>query len=414
MYRLVMANLLDNLEVYLVGGAVRDQILGHQVKDRDWVVVGATPEQLLDKGFRAVGRDFPVFLHPETKEEYALARKERKIAPGYSGFDFDFSPKVSLEEDLKRRDLTINAMAQDKHGRVIDYFGGQNDLKQKRLRHVSEAFCEDPVRILRVARFRARYDFSIADETLALMTRLTASGEVDALVAERVWQELVAALSETHPSLFIKTLRDCKALARIFPEIDALFGIPQRADYHPEIDAGIHTLKALEQASILTNDPRIRFAVLVHDLGKALTPAQELPSHIQHEIRGLDVIKAMCQRIATPRKYKELALSVCRYHLHMHRLQQLKPQTIVKLLKDIGAFRDETELEGFILACQADAQGRTGFENSDYPQGKLLRLCYDAASQVNVTEFAQKHNDGQKISEELYRLRCEAIKKVLN
>lgn len=401
------------LEVYLVGGAVRDELLGREVKDRDWVVVGATPQDMIDRGYKAVGRDFPVFLHPETREEYALARKERKTAPGYRGFAFEFSPDVTLKEDLLRRDLTINAMARRADGELIDYFGGRRDLEEGVLRHVSPAFAEDPVRLLRSARFRARYGYGIAPETMTLMRAMVKRGEVDALVAERVWQELEGALAEPHPELFVETLRDCGALVRIFPEIDALYGVPQRPEYHPEIDTGVHVLMALARARELTDDPVVLFAVLVHDLGKALTPADELPGHRQHEIRGVEPLEELCQRYRVPTRYRDFARHVCRYHLHMHRLHELKPKTIVNLIESIGGFRDPRRIEQFAIACQADAQGRRGRENDPYPQAQLFRECFNAANGVPARDIAAGHSSGKAVGEAVFRARCAAVKKVL-
>lgn len=403
----------EELEVYLVGGAVRDGLLGREVKDRDWVVVGAKPEDMLERGYKPVGQEFPVFLHPETREEYALARKERKTAPGYKGFAFEFSPDVSLRDDLARRDLTINAMARDWDGRLIDYFGGQRDLEQGILRHVSPAFVEDPVRLLRVARFRARYGYEVAPETRELLVEMVKRGEVDALVAERVWQELAGALVEPWPALFIETLRDCGALARIFPEIDALFGVPQRKEYHPEIDAGLHTLMSLTQARALTDDPVVLFAVLVHDLGKALTPKDQWPRHHRHEILGLEPIDELCDRYRVPGRYREFARHVCRYHLHMHRLSELKPATLVRLIDSLGGFRDARRIDQFIAACRADALGRKGKESSPYPQADLFRRCFEAAAAVPGREIAAGLTTGKEIGEAVFRRRCEAVKKVL-
>ncbi|MGA8258739.1 MAG: multifunctional CCA addition/repair protein [Arenicellales bacterium] len=403
----------EELEVYLVGGAVRDGLLGREVKDRDWVVVGATPEDMLERGYKPVGQEFPVFLHPETREEYALARKERKTAPGYKGFAFEFSPDVSLKDDLARRDLTINAMARDRDGRLIDYFGGQRDLEQGILRHVAPAFVEDPVRLLRVARFRARYGYEVAPETRELLEEMVKRGEVDALVAERVWQELAGALVEPRPALFIETLRECGALARIFPEIDALFGVPQRKEYHPEIDAGLHTLMSLTQARGLTDDPVVLFAVLVHDLGKAVTPKDQWPRHHRHEILGLEPIDKLCDRYRVPGRYREFARHVCRYHLHMHRLSELKPATIVKLIDSLGGFRDARRIDQFIIACRADALGRKGKERSPYPQADLFRRCFEAAAAVPGREIAAGLTTGKEIGEAVFRERCEAVKKVL-
>jgi tRNA nucleotidyltransferase (CCA-adding enzyme) len=409
-----MNNKRKELEVYLVGGAVRDELLGREVRDRDWVVVGATPRDMIDRGYKPVGQEFPVFLHPETKEEYALARKERKTGPGYKGFAFEFSPDVSLKEDLMRRDLTINAMARDAGGELIDYFGGRRDLENGILRHVSPAFSDDPVRLLRIARFRARYGYAIAEETRQLLIDIVKRGEVDALVAERVWQELDSALVEPQPHLFIETLRDCGALARIFPQIDALFGVPQRKEYHPEIDTGVHTLMALTQARAQTDDPVILFAVLVHDLGKTVTPQEEWPRHYRHEIMGLEPIDELCDRYRAPTRYRVFARHVCRYHLHMHRLKELKPGTVVKLIETLGGFRDPGRIDQFIVACRADARGRKGMENDPYPQGDLLKRCFEAASRVSASDIAERFSKGNEIGEALFQERCQTIKAVLS
>jgi tRNA nucleotidyltransferase (CCA-adding enzyme) len=413
LWLLVMNNKLNDLEVYLVGGAVRDELLGREVKDRDWVVVGATPEDMVERGYKPVGQDFPVFLHPETREEYALARKERKTAPGYKGFAFEFSPQVSLRDDLLRRDLTINAMARDRDGNIIDPFGGRRDLENGVLRHVSPAFAEDPVRLLRIARFRARYGFDIAPETMDLLVRMVERGEVDALVAERVWQELVGALVEARPALFIETLRECGALARVFPEIDDLFGVPQRRDYHPEIDTGVHTLMALTRARELSDDPLVLFAVLVHDLGKAVTPQEEWPRHYRHELLGVEPVERLCERYRAPTRYRDFARQVCRYHLHMHRLPDLKPKTIVDLIEALGGFRDARHIDRFIVACQADAQGRKGMEDKPYPQGDLFRRCHEAANGVSAREIARRFSNGRQIGEALSRERVKAIQEIL-
>lgn len=398
------------LEVYLVGGAVRDELLDREVKDRDWVVVGATEDDMIKRGYKPVGRNFPVFLHPETGEEYALARKERKTGPGYKGFAFEFSPDVGLKEDLMRRDLTINAMARDDKGQFIDHFGGRCDLEEGVLRHVSPAFAEDPVRLLRIARFRARYGFAIAPETYEILIDMVKRGEVDALVAERVWQELVGALIEPWPDLFIDSLRRCGALTKIFPEIDALFGVPQRRNYHPEIDAGVHTLMALSQARKLTDEPMVLFAVLVHDLGKAVTPEIEWPSHHRHEILGLKPVDGLCDRYRAPARYRDFARQVCRYHLHLHRLDELKPGTIVQLIEKLGGFRDARHIDQFITACHADVLGRKGKEDSAYPQAGLFKRCVDAATGVSASKIAERLSDGKKIGEALFQHRCEAVK----
>lgn len=403
------------MEIYLVGGAVRDKLLGIEPKDRDWVVVGATPEQMLDLGYQAVGKDFPVFLHPETKEEYALARTERKTGPGYHGFEFHASPGVTLEEDLIRRDLTINAMAQDSEGNIIDPFNGQEDLENGRLRHVSSAFVEDPVRILRIARYAARFakwGFHVAHGTHALMKKMIESGEVDALVAERVWQELERALGEDAPQRFFEVLRNCGALARIFPELEALFGVPQPRHHHPEEDTGIHTLMVLEQAAKLSPDNRVRFAALVHDLGKGTTPEEEWPRHIEHEARGVPLVEALCDRLRVPKEYRELAVHVTRDHLNYHRASELRPSTMLTQLERLDAFRRPERLEQFLLACEADSRGRPGFENEHFEQPEIFRRAYHAAKAINAKEVVDKGYSGKAVGEELQRLRVAAIKKV--
>ena len=354
-------------EAYLVGGAIRDKALGLKVLDRDWVVVGATVEQMLDQGYKQVGKDFPVFID-KNGEEYALARTERKTAPGYQGFVFDASVQTTLEQDLWRRDITINAMAEDKNGRLIDPFNGMKDLKAGIIRHVSDAFSEDPVRLLRVARFAARFNFTIANETLQLMNAMVNNGEVDALVPERVWTEIKKALVTKQPQVFFQTLRDCGALKSILPEVDALFGVPQTEKYHPEIDTGIHTLMALKKAAYYSDDPEVRFATLVHDLGKADTPENKLPSHPGHEKAGLPLIKALCTRLRVPKSYQSLALAVAEYHLHMHRLFDLKETTVLKMLKHTRAIGNAKRAKQIAICCTSDAQGRLGLEDKPYPQ----------------------------------------------
>ncbi len=399
------------LEKYLVGGAVRDRLLGLDVCDRDWVVVGSTPEEMLTLGFKPVGKDFPVFLHPETKEQYALARTERKIGPGYKGFVFDTGTGVSLYDDLKRRDLTINAIAEDRDGALIDPFGGAADIRERVLRHISPAFAEDPVRVLRVARFAARYagmGFTIAPATVALMRRLVDQGEVDALVPERVWAELERALREDAPSRFFLSLRECGALTRVLWEIDALFGVPQPAEVHPEVDTGVHTMLVLDQAARLSPDVKVRFAALVHDLGKALTPRQEWPRHPRHEVRGREPIEALCARLRVPKEHRRLALLVCRHHLKMHKLAELRPATILELLQALDAFRQPQRLQAFALACEADARGRRGFEDKDYAAGYLLQRIAAAARAVDAAALTEGLS-GAALGEELRRRRLRAI-----
>jgi tRNA nucleotidyltransferase (CCA-adding enzyme) len=404
------------VEIYLVGGAVRDRLLGIEPKDRDWVVVGATPQQMLELGYQAVGKDFPVFLHPETKEEYALARTERKTGPGYHGFEFHASPEVTLEQDLARRDLTINAMAEDGEGNIIDPFNGRDDLENGLLRHVSNAFVEDPVRILRIARYAARFakwGFRVAHATHALMKKMVENGEVDALVAERVWQELERSLAEEAPQRFFEVLRNCGALARIFPELEALFGVPQPRHHHPEEDSGVHTLMVLEQAARLTPDTRVRFAALVHDLGKGTTPAQEWPQHIEHEARGVPLVEAVCERLRLPKEYRELAVAVTRDHLYYHRAAELRAATLLKLLERLDVFRRPERLEQFVLACEADARGRSGYEGREFPQSDIIRAAYHAAAAISAREVVERGFSGKAVGDELHKLRAEAISRAL-
>jgi len=403
------------MEIYLVGGAVRDQLLGLPVEERDWVVVGASPEDMLKQGYQQVGRDFPVFLHPETHEEYALARTERKTAPGYLGFEVHTAPDVTLKEDLKRRDLTINALAQATDGSIIDYYNGQSDLEARLLRHVSSAFSEDPVRILRIARFAARYHhmgFRIADETLKLMQQMVADGEASALVPERVWQELHKALQEQMPSIFIQALRDCGALTVIFPEIDSLFGVPQPKHWHPEIDAGIHTLMVLDTAARLSPSPAVRFAALTHDLGKGNTPEEILPSHIGHEERGVSLVKQLCDRIRVPKHYRGLAVITARFHLHIHKAFELKPATLLKVLEQTDAQRRPQRFEEFLLACEADARGRGGKENIAYPQADYFCRLLQQIQAVDIQSLVKKGLQGERLTHKIHKLKIKAIKQV--
>jgi len=400
------------MRVYLVGGAVRDRLLNRPVKERDWVVVGADPLELERAGYQSVGREFPVFLHPQTHEEYALARRERKVAPGYRGFTTQFAPDVTLEEDLKRRDLTINAMAESEDGTLIDPYGGQADLAARLLRHVSEAFVEDPVRILRVARFAARYaglGFHIAPETVQLMRRMTGSGEVDALVPERVWQETERALGESHPDVFFETLRGCGALKVIFPELDKLFGVPQPPRWHPEIDTGVHVMLALRQAAQADASVATRFAVLVHDLGKGETPPERWPSHHGHEDAGVPLIEDLCARLKVPNTHRELAILAARYHTHVHRALELKPATVLTLLESCDALRRRERFAELLQACEADARGRTGRENEPYPQVAYLNAALAAAAAVSLTETERGKLPGPAIGEAIRRRRLEAI-----
>jgi tRNA nucleotidyltransferase (CCA-adding enzyme) len=400
------------MQVYLVGGAVRDALLGLPVKERDWVVVGGTREELLRMNYREVGRDFPVFLHPETHEEYALARLERKVAPGYRGFVVEFGPEVTLEEDLARRDLTINAMARAADGSIVDPYGGQADIESRTLRHVSKAFIEDPVRVLRVARFAARFaplGFSVAPETFELIRSMVLQHEVDALVAERVWQESEKALREPAASSFFKTLRECGALKPIFPEIDALFGVPQPPQWHPEIDTGIHTLMVLDQAAALSGDTRVRFAALVHDLGKAATPPSEWPSHRGHEERSVALIEALCARLRIPSDYRELGLIVARYHGIVHRAFELRPKTLLEFMERADAFRRPERFGLALLACEADARGRTGMESNPYPQRGYVTAARDAAAAIKPSAEDIATHGGAKIAERLHQRRVQAI-----
>ena len=405
------------MKTYLVGGAVRDEILGYPFKERDWVVVGATVDDMIAAGYQQVGKDFPVFLHPETKEEHALARTERKTAAGYRGFEVHASPDVTLEKDLIRRDLTVNAIAKDDNGEFIDPFNGIDDIENKILRHVSNAFSEDPVRILRVARFMARYahlGFNIAEETMDLMKSMVSVGEVDALVSERVWQEMEKALSEKTPMRFVETLRECGALKRILPELDCLWGVPQPEEHHPEIDTGIHTMLVLEQACILSDDTQVRFAALVHDLGKGTTPEKDWPRHIDHESRGAELVKNVCERLRIPNEYRDLAERTARFHLHYHRALELKPATVVKTLVQLDAFRNPNRFEKFVLASEADARGRPGYEDKDFPQGDYLRQALIAAKNIDVTELRKLGYENQKLANKINDARVIAVTELKN
>ncbi|WP_412756990.1 multifunctional CCA addition/repair protein [Legionella bozemanae] len=403
------------MKVYLVGGAVRDQLLNLPVKERDWVVVGSSPDELLAKGFRKVGRDFPVFLHPKTSEEYALARTERKSAPGYYGFSCDFDKTVTLEEDLVRRDLTINAIAQDEEGQLIDPFNGKKDIEAKLLRHVSPSFVEDPVRVLRVARFAARFHhlgFKLADETRALMYTMVQRGELAHLVPERVWQEWQKSLGEKNPEQFIATLRSCDALRVILPELDALFGIPNPYRYHHEVDTGIHTLLVLHAAVTLTADPVIRFAALVHDLGKALSPANNWPSHHGHEERGVPIIEALCSRLRIPNDYRTLATMVSRFHLNIHRLSELQASTIVKLLEQCDAFRRPQLFYNMLIACESDAKGCG--RDIDYRQSKLWSYLLTECAKVNSQAIIAEGYKDDAIKQALHQRRVACVELILN
>lgn len=402
---------------YRVGGAVRDRLLGRAVKDNDHVVVGASVEDMIALGFKPVGRDFPVFLHPSTHEEYALARTERKSGRGYRGFVVHADREVTLEEDLRRRDLTINAMAEAPDGNLVDPYGGRADLEARLLRHVSPAFAEDPVRILRVARFAARYaplGFRVADETMALMRTMVADGEVDHLVSERVWAELEKALREPQPSAFVRVLRDSGALAVLFPELDRLYGVPQRAEYHPEVDAGIHQEMVSDMAARLApGDSAVGYAALLHDLGKGITPAHVLPAHIGHEHAGVPLVDAVNARLKTPREHAELAVLACRHHLDAHRALELRPATIVKLLARLDAFRRRERFERFLLVCEADKRGRGGRGEADYPQARHLRAARDAAAGIDMGALRLGDLDGPTAADRVRRARVRAVRDAL-
>jgi tRNA nucleotidyltransferase (CCA-adding enzyme) len=402
------------MQVFEVGGAVRDALLGLPVHDRDWVVVGASPQALIDAGYLPVGRDFPVFLHPQTREEYALARTERKTAPGYHGFSVHAAPEVTLEEDLARRDLSINAIARREDGELIDPFGGQRDLQARVLRHVTEAFREDPVRILRLARFAARFpDFSVAPETQALMRAMVADGEVDALVAERVWQELARGLMATRPSRMLEVLRECGALAKLLAEVDRLWGVPQRAEYHPEVDTGAHLLLVLDMAARLQAPLTVRFACLVHDLGKGTTPPQEWPRHIGHEARSVRLLQGLAQRLRVPVDCRELAEVVAREHGNIHRSGEFGAAALVRLLERCDAFRKPARFGEVLLACECDARGRGGLSESAYPQRPRLLAALEAAQSVDTArvsaEALAQGAKGQAIGERIHAARVAAV-----
>jgi len=401
------------MKIYLVGGAVRDALLGRVAGDRDYVVVDATPDKMLALGYQPVGKDFPVFLHPQTKDEYALARSERKTAAGYHGFVFHTDADVTLEQDLIRRDFTINAIAQDDDGGLIDPFHGRQDIENKILRHVSPAFGEDPVRILRAARFMARFaplGFTIAPETLALMRQMVAEGEVDALVSERVWQEMKRALEEPMPSAFIQTLRDCGALKILLPEVDALFGVPQRIEFHPEVDAGLHTQMVCDMAATLApGDALIGFSALTHDLGKALSPKEDLPKHIGHEKSGLAPLDDVCRRFKVPVEYRDLAEICCREHLNIHRLDELRPGSLHDLLARCDGFRKPDRIAQLGLVCEADKRGRLGLENTAYPSRALLEKVHKAALSITFKDIDSTGLHGPQISEAMRRARIKAI-----
>lgn len=404
--------------VYLVGGAVRDQLLNLPVKDRDWVIVGATPQTLIDLGYQQVGKDFPVFLHPQSKEEYALARTERKSGQGYTGFICDFSADIPLEQDLIRRDLTINAMAQDLQGNLYDPYHGADDLRQRILRHVSPAFVEDPLRVLRVARFAARYHhlgFTIAPETLQLMQTLTLQGELQHLTAERVWAETEKALNEKNPEIYFETLRQVGALAVLFPELDALYGVPNPAKYHPEIDSFVHTMMVLQQATLLSEQvdchkSAVRFAAICHDLGKAKTPKSNWPHHHGHEKLGITPTRNLCKRLKVPSYYQQLAELTCEYHTHIHKIVELRPETVVKLFNTFDVWRKPLRFMEFLLVCFADTRGRKSFEHSQYPQQEFALTLYQAALKVDVQSIIAAGFEHKAIRDQLNRGRIFAVK----
>lgn len=404
------------MDIYLVGGAVRDQLLGLTVTEQDWVVVGATAEQLIKQGYRQVGKDFPVFLHPQTGEEYALARTERKTGKGYTAFECHAEPDVTLEDDLLRRDLTINAIAQTPDGKLIDPYGGQDDLKHKLLRHVSDAFVEDPLRILRVARFAARLHsqgFTVADETMRLMREMVRSGEVEALVTERVWREMQRSLAAANPEIFFHVLRQCGALAVLFPELDNLYGVPNPPKWHPEIDSGVHTMMVLQQAVALSKDPKIRFAALLHDLGKAITPITIWPSHHGHDDCGVELITEFCHRHKVPKEYQQLAELAGKYHILAHRVEELTPEKILSVLDALDAYRRPNRLTEFLLVCEADVRGRTGFETEPYQQAKIWHNIYNITQQVDIQGIIASGKQGPDIKQELNRQRVAIISESL-
>ncbi|WP_018234259.1 multifunctional CCA addition/repair protein [Thioalkalivibrio thiocyanodenitrificans] len=405
------------MDIYLVGGAVRDSLLGKEVRDRDYVIVGATAEdvaRLESEGYAPVGKDFPVFLHPKTKEEYALARRERKVAPGHTGFAVEASPEITLEEDLSRRDLTINAMAQASDGSLIDPFNGAKDLKAGILRHVSDAFREDPLRVLRVARFAARYDFQVAWDTFELMRDMVSEGLLESLSTERVWAETQKALGEPSPQRYFEILRITGALKRLFPEVACLFGVPQPVEHHPEKDSGVHTLMVLKQAAALSDDPVVRFCALVHDLGKGVTPEAELPKHQGHEEAGVALIEQMSERLRIPTAYRQLGRLVSQHHLRAHRAFELRAGSVLKVLEALDALKRPERLETFLLACEADARGRLGREDHPYPQAEVFRVALSAAKSVDAKPLAAQGYGGAKLGELLRAGRIRAIKKAVS
>ncbi|MDP2152962.1 MAG: multifunctional CCA addition/repair protein [Methylotenera sp.] len=402
------------MQTYIVGGAVRDELLGYPIKDKDYIVVGSTPEQMVAAGFRPVGKDFPVFLHPKTHDEYALARTERKTAKGYKGFVVHASPEITLEQDLARRDLTVNAIAKNEAGELVDPFHGIDDIKSKTLRHVSDAFVEDPVRILRIARFSARLaDFNIAPETLSLMQQMVEAGEVDALVAERVWQELAKGLMERKPARMFEVLRLCGALKRIIPELDKLWGVPQPPQHHPEVDTGVHVMMVIDYAAQQAFSLPVRFAALMHDLGKGTTPKEILPRHIGHEERGVHLVKDVCKRLRVPNDCKELAVMVAKFHGKLYQSLEMRPSTLLEFLIQLDAIRQPERFNEFLLACEADSRGRTGLENCPTPAADLMRKVLAAASSVDAGAVAKAYSDTEKIKVAVFEARLQAIKLAL-
>ncbi len=410
---------MSEMQVYIVGGAVRDELLGLPVKDKDYVVVGSTAEQMIAAGYRPVGKDFPVFLHPSTHEEYALARTERKTAVGYKGFAVHASPEVTLEEDLARRDLTINAIAKSVNTKndqeqLIDPFNGLADIKSKTLRHVSDAFTEDPVRILRAARFAARFaDFTVAPQTNKLMQQMVAAGEVDALVPERVWQELAKGLMEQNPSRMFEVLRDCGALQKILPELDRLWGVPQPPQHHPEIDTGVHVMMVIDYAAKQNFSLPIRFAALMHDIGKGTTPKDVLPRHIGHEIRSVDLLKDVCKRLKVPNDCKESAHIVAKFHGKLHQASKMRADTLLEFLIELDAIRQPARFAGFLKACEADSRGRTGLENCDLPEAELLKKVLEAALSVDAGAIAQGFSEPEKIKAAVFQARLKAVQQII-
>jgi len=412
---------MTGMKIYRVGGSVRDELLGLPVKDQDYVVVGASPEKMVQLGYRPVGKDFPVFLHPETHEQYALARTERKVARGYKGFEVYAAPGVTLQEDLARRDLTINAMARDESGQIVDPFGGIADLQEGILRHIGPAFVEDPVRVLRVARFAARFGFQVAPETMALMKEIVHTGETDALVPERVWQEIAHGLMEQHPSRMFHILRECGALTRILPEVDALFGVPQPAHAHPEIDTGVHVMMVIDYAASQHSSLEVRFAALTHDLGKGTTPPDEWPRHVSHEARSVELVMGLCERIRVPRESRDLALLVARFHGDVHRALELRPDTIADMLQATDAYRKKARFNDFLQACASDFHGRPGFADQPYPQAEHLARALEAASSVDAGAIAMQLGQSRAgdanlpilINRQVYTARVERIQSLL-